>query len=387
MPTDPSPSPTHAKPDSEAVRKPIAPKRRGDGPAARRWSRRWLLGALIGGISALLLAPFLWAEWNPAALREAEAAYNRNDTTTALRKAMEHLRRRPNSRGAALIVARCFSRLNQADRAEPYYGPTASLDPGDLHVRAFGFVRGDHRERAIRAYREILERKPDDVLALRRLAAVLMSMSRWDEALAVADRLIALPEGVVIGHSLAGVVHHDNQRPEQAHAEFERVLRLDPGLRQMPLPRDMFLTYLSQDLMSVGRPADAERHLARLLEESRDAYAMDLLGQAHMSQGELDDAERCWRRSIEWNDRRSWPWLLLGKLELQRNRPEEAIAPLVRAVELAPTAYEPAYSLSMAYRRAGRVADADRLRELTDRLRKSSPPPPGGMGTMPSPRP
>ena len=283
-------------------------------------------------------------------------------------------------------MARCYSRLNQADRAEPYYGPTASLDLDDLHVRAFGFVRGDHRERAIRAYREILGRKPDDVLALRRLAAVLMSMARWDEALAVADRLIRIPDGAVIGHSLAGVVHQDNRRPERALAEFERVLRLDPELRQMPLPRKMFLIYLAQDLIAVGRSADARPHLSRALEEGRDAYAMDLLGQAHRMQGDFDDAERCWLRSIEWDDRRSWPWLLLGKLELQRNRPEEAIARLVRAAELAPTSYEPAYSLSLAYRRVGRDAEADRFRERADLLRKKSPPPPGGMGTMPSPK-
>jgi len=112
---------------------------------------------------------------------------------------------------------------------------------------------------------------------------------------------------------------------------------------------------------------------------------MDLLGQAHMSLGEFDEAERCWRRSIEWDERRSWPWLLLGKLELQRGRPREALTRLERAVELAPTALEAVYNLSLANRRAGRVAEADRLRELSDRLRKTSSPPPGGMGTMPSP--
>ncbi|MEJ7636673.1 MAG: DUF1559 domain-containing protein [Singulisphaera sp.] len=370
MPTDSSPSPDEV-PDSRPVRSSIAPPRRG---VRRR--RRWRFGGFLCGISAILLVPLLWAELDPAALREAEAAYRRNDTATALRKALHHLGRRPSSRGAALIVARCYSRLNRADRAESYYGPTASLDQGDLHVRAFGFVRGDHRERAIRAYREILEREPDDVLALRRQAAVLMSMSRWDEALAVADRLIRIPDGAVIGHSLAGVVHQDNQRPERALAEFERVLRLDPGLRQMPLPRKMFLIYLAQDLLSVGRSADARPHLSRALEEGRDAYAMDLLGQAHRMQGDFDDAERCWLRSIEWDDRRSWPWLLLGKLELHGTGRggHRAARP---AVELAPTALEAVYSLSLANRRAGRVAEADRLRERSDRLRRH-PPPPGG---------
>ena len=158
-------------------------------------------------------------------------------------------------------------------------------------------------------------------------------------------------------------------------------------IRQMPLPRKMFLIYLAQDLIAVGRSADARPHLSAGAGGGPDAYVMDLLGQAHRMQGDFDDAERCWLRSIEWDDRRSWPWLLLGKLELQRNRPEEAIARARAGRRAAPTSYEPAYSLSLAYRRVGKDRGGGPVPGAGRPPPQAGPPAaPGGMGTLPSPK-
>ncbi len=82
--------------------------------------------------------------------------------------------RRPSSRQAALMAARCLSRLGQPDRAETHYKKAGHLDFEDLHIRAFGLVVNNRREPAIQAYREILERRPDDVLALSRMAGVFI---------------------------------------------------------------------------------------------------------------------------------------------------------------------------------------------------------------------
>src|SRR5262249_51184365 len=146
-----------------------------------------------------------------------------------------HLARRPGSRSASLLAARCLSRLGRPDRAEELYQRDLPLDVEDMHLRAYALVLANRREPAIRAYREILERRPLDVLALSRFAAVLISESRWGETLDVAHRLIEIPDGAVIGHTLAGVVHHNTKAPELAVFAFDRVLELDPELRHMPL--------------------------------------------------------------------------------------------------------------------------------------------------------
>jgi tetratricopeptide (TPR) repeat protein len=350
----------------------------------RRYLRRV---AFTGGpIVLVLTAVFLWTELHPVALRDAEAAYRRNSVELALAKARDHLAHRPSSRSAALIAARCLSRLDRPDQAEPFYQKAGTLTLEDQHSRAFGLVRGNLREQAILAYREILARRPDDVLALRRLAAVQISESRWSDALETAARLIEIPEGAVIGHSLAAVVHHDTDNPEQSVAEFGRVLELDPKLEKMPLtPRTMFWVYYGQDLLTIGRATEARPLLDRAMtEEAGNPKIADLLGQSYYQQGAVDEAERCWRLALEWDRNRAETWWRIGRLELQRGRIEEAIAALRRANELEPVAVGPVYSLSMAYRRLGKNEEADRLQAEASRLRIRSGPPRGGMGAMPN---
>jgi tetratricopeptide (TPR) repeat protein len=134
-------------------------------------------------MAAGLLAALGWSEYHPADLDRAESAYRRHDLGAALRIAEAHFARRPFSRSAAILAARCLSRLGYPDQAETSYQKAAPLDLEDQHTRACALVLNNRREPAIRAYREILSSRPDDVLALSRIAAVLISESRWDECL------------------------------------------------------------------------------------------------------------------------------------------------------------------------------------------------------------
>ena len=118
--------------------------------------------------------------------------------------------------------------MGRPDEAEEFYRKATPLDLEDLHIRAYALVLANRREPAIRAYRDILDRRPDDVLALSRMAAVLISESRWAEVLDVGRRLIQIPDGAVIGHTLTGVVHHNTRDPELAVFAFDRVVALDP---------------------------------------------------------------------------------------------------------------------------------------------------------------
>ena len=114
-------------------------------------------------------------------------------------------------------------------------------------------------------YNEILARSPDNVTAMRRLAAVLLALNKGEELLTLADRLEQISSGAVIGSTLRGVVYHNDKIPQQAVAAFERVLELDPELREMPLPRNLFWTQLADDLVSSGRIDDARRYLTKAL--------------------------------------------------------------------------------------------------------------------------
>jgi tetratricopeptide (TPR) repeat protein len=340
-----------------------------------------------GRVSSILLVAILvglliltgWNVTRSSALERARGAYARGDLLIALGASLDHLVWQPWSRDARLVAALCLSRLDRADEAEPYYRQAGSLTLADLQIRAYGHVRGNHREQAIRAYEEILNRWPTNVLALRRLAAVQLTQSNENEVLKLADRLIKIPEGAAIGYTLRGVVHHNQKDHEDAVIALERVLVLDSELRLMPLPRRLFWSHLVVELIAVGRPADARRYLVQALQDSPDAYLMYSLGFAYELEGAFDDAERCYRQSIEWDARYSLPRLALGKLELRRRNLEDALKDLLAALELAPRSYDVVYTLGLAYRQLGDSAEAARYEARAIALRATpvptSPPP------------
>ena len=365
--------------------KPAAPPRRAvrPRPKRRRW---WWLVVVIVAIIVPLAGWIGWSEYNAPELIKAEAALARNDPLAALHFARTHLASRLYSRSANRIAALSLSKLGQVDEAETHYAKLGSLDRDDRHVRALALVQSNRRESAIAAYNELLADSPDDILALRRLAAVQISEKLWADALKTAERLIAIPDGRVIGHTLAGVVHHDRLDPDSAVVAFDRVLALDPEAKGMPLnPRAMFWADYGQDLLAVGRTIDAKKVLHQGLREGTNARIADLLGVAYYQLGANEEAEQYWKEALRLQPNRGETLWRIGRLELQRGKPADALEPLKRAVELEPKSVGPAYSLSLAYRRLGRIDEAEVLRKRADQLRAKSPPPSGGMGAMPPP--
>ena len=205
-------------------------------PRSRRWGSALLFVSILIG----LLLVTAWNLTRSDALEEARRAYARVDLVGCLQHALDHLERQPWSREAALLAARCLSRLDYADQAEPYFHRAGRLSLSDLQIRAYGMVRGPHPERAIPAFQEILERSPGNVTAMRRLAAVLLAQKDMPQLLKLADSSTMPPGGEVIGSMLRGVVYHNDKNPQQAVAAFERVLELDPELSEMPASRGMF---------------------------------------------------------------------------------------------------------------------------------------------------
>lgn len=334
----------------------------------RRWATHlvgpfWLLG---------LLALTAWNVTRSVALTEAQRAYARGDLVGGLQHALDHLGRRPWSRHATLLAARCLSRLDFADEAETYYRSAGRLSLQDQHVRAYGLVRSRDPDRAIPAYREILRVAPDDVTAMRRLAAVLLARNDRAQLLDLADRLSRLPAGEVIGAMLRGTVHHNDRNPQRAVESFERVLRLDPGLRQMPAARPLFWKQLAEDLVACGRLEDAGRYLEQALALGPDAGLLDRLGHIHFLRRDFPEAERCFRQASESDPDDYSPHLNLARLAIHRGRRDEALRELHRARLLAPRQYRVLYSLALLYRQLGQTAEADRVQAEINRVREAT---------------
>jgi tetratricopeptide (TPR) repeat protein len=360
-------------------------------PPARRAVGRTIAGATL---LAALVALTGWNATRSPALIEAREAEASDDLTNAIRAALDHLDRRPWSREACLIAARCLSKLDFGNEAEPYYRRAKVSTLEDLHHRAYGLVRSNLRDRADAAYREILAKWQNDVTSLRIKAGVHLARRHWDNALDVADHLIGISSGpapaflpvavgdrwklkseevvspAAIGYAIQGIVNHDLLWFESAAASFERALELDPNLRSIPLGRSLFWTHLAEDLLITGRATDCRVYLTRATREADDPALLELLGRAYYQEGSNDDAERCWRRTLELAPRHYGALMDLASLEMDRGRPEESIPLLTRAVEVKPDSYPARYSLGLACRRLGRLDEARRFEEQAGQLRQ-----------------
>src|SRR5579864_3934807 len=355
-----------------------SPRQEGrDGDMRRRGRTRsgkvvLLFALILAGLSAFTV----WNVTRSEALEEARHAYARGNLVVSLHASLDHLARRPWSRDAALLAGRCLSRLDYPDDAEPYYRRAGRLSLNDLQVRAYGVARSNQRQRAIQAYEEILARWPDNVLALRRLAGIQMTQGNAPEVLKLADRLIGIPESEAIGYTLRGIIEHDTRERTEAIAAFERVLELDPDLRVMPLPRRLFWSDFSADLLAQSHVRDVIRYLPPVLEKEPDATLMTTLGRAYSLDGDQDRAEQCFRQAAGLDPSDFAPLLYLGKLELHHQRREEALKHIEHAVELAPRNFDANYTLALAYRQFGRKDDADEIQKRIDQLREQLVPRP-----------
>ena len=343
---------------------------------------------LLTATTVVAVAAFtVWAWTWSDGLQRAEDALRRGDLARAVSASRDHLRRRPWSRPAALVAARSLSRLDFADLAEPYYRQAGRLSSDDRHVRALALVRANKRSEAEAAFRAILAENPRDPLALRRLAAELMTQSRWDDALALGRRLAEIPGARVDGLALVAAVQHQREDAEGAVVAGDEILRIDPnliGLPSDPAYRSLFFRQYAGDLLAVGRPADAADVLERARRElGDDALHLRLLGEAYRQLTRDGDAERAWRRALELDPNLVSVWVDLGRMAMAEGRLEEAVEPLEHAAKLDPGGFSPAYNLALLFRRLGRTEDAERWRKAAERAREKSPPPMKGMGFIP----
>lgn len=351
-------------------------------PRARR--RR-----VLAGRAAALLGLVALTGWNlirSDALDEAREASARKRNVMAVRLALDHLDRRPWSREAARIAGRSLSRLGYAAQAEPYYRRGGPLGPGDLHARAFGLLRANDRDEARRAYEAILQRWPDDPIALRHLAVLRMLEGDLGASVELSERLARVPGQEVVGLTMVGTYQNHSKEFELAVAAFDRVLELDPDLSEMPLPKATFWEYYGGNLLSVGRTGTVRRELGRVLHEATDpalrtsGRLWSMLGRAQQLEGDLAAAEETFRHAVRVAPTDTVAWTLLGQVLLSEDRPAEALEPLERALELAPNDWSVVYNLILANNRLGREQEVARLREKAETIRRTSGVPTSGMG-------
>jgi tetratricopeptide (TPR) repeat protein len=187
--------------------------------------------------------------------------------------------------------------------------------------------RGEYEE-AIGLLRNVLAERPGDALALREMAMVTSIVGDRGHAVELMSRAMPGHEGDASWQYDLGDLCARAGRLAEARRAFEAAASLAPG-EAMYAGRLAMLCRRLRDWP--GARAAAERALAL---DAREGYALQVMGEACLREGELDEAERLARRLAEdatGAGRAASAWHLLGRVLEIRERWDDAFDAHMRA--------------------------------------------------------
>lgn len=164
----------------------------------------------------------------------------------------------------------------------------AALGCGDpyaeLKSQALGLEERGDLEAAVEVYGQILAADPEEGEAVEAAAADLMMLGRYDEALVLQERQVALDSGDVQTRVELGFNYLNHQdRPGDAVGVLEEAVDLEPTGQNR--------TFLGQALIASGDSLAAEQSLRRAIEEEPGyAFSYTVLTDLLREEGRAADA-------------------------------------------------------------------------------------------------
>lgn len=293
------------------------------------------------------LAHFLEAErWNPEipglTRNLGLAAARVGDHATVVRALPKHLAKTPDDYVARALLGISYyhsAQFAEAISALQPLGEAALNDPGI----AFPLAESLTRTRRIQEAEKVLDRLEQQSLSPERL---LLLGQQWADAgngpRAVAAYRRAAEQDTALrrAHYQAGLAYIRDAKPAEAAAEFEAELARSPD------------------------DPDAKYHL----------------GYAYLQLSQRDKAAAMFQQVVASHPEHAEAQYQMGKLLLDEEQVKAAIGHLETAARLSPEKDYVHYQLQAAYRKAGRVEDAERVlaqyREIKARNREKTLPVP-----------
>jgi tetratricopeptide (TPR) repeat protein len=217
-----------------------------------------------------------------------------------------------------------------------------------------------------------------------------------ERALALAQQALALNDSLPVAHSLLSIVYAQKQQYDQAIAEGERAVALDPNdadsytnqalvlniagrpeealqsvkqaMRLNPRCPPWYLNQVGWAYQMTGRYAEAIATLKEVISRSpnfisahlqlADSYLGQWIAQQSPAAQTLEPAVVAGQRALALNDSLHWNHIVLGRIYLYQQQYDQALAEMERAVALAPTEAGSYAGLAMVLSDMGRTEDA-----------------------------
>ena len=279
------------------------------------------------------------ASHNPAArdvyLNLGSALFESDRFEEALAASRLAVKHRPDSAGALSNVGRGLLKLGQIDEAEQHLRRALKIDPRSTTARQnlAEILRKTKRYGdALEAYRAVLRKDPEYTLAYAGMGTALFEMKRYDEAVAAMKKALSLNPGRAVAVSLnlfAGRALEAQGRLDAAEEHFLGAAELDP---RNPTP----LVDLADLRMAQQRFEEADGHMRRVRELSRNPAILHAMAEALRLRGRRDKAMESYRAALELDADFAPAHAGLGIALFQSDRHAEAIKAMARALRLQP---------------------------------------------------
>ena len=200
----------------------------------------------------------------------------------------------PKSEQGFMALGRALSGLGRGDEADKAFEAGFELNPlrKKLAYAAEHHKRG-RLEDAEKAYREVLEVKPNQIDAIRFLAGIVASRDQVEEAELLLRRALKLAPDFTLAYMDLGNLLSEQHRHTEALSCFQKARDLEPN---MPRPQFMLASTLAQ----CGKTIEASAAYRRVL-ELRSDHAGAWLGLGHnlKTLGQQSEAIEAYRQCIE----------------------------------------------------------------------------------------
>jgi tetratricopeptide (TPR) repeat protein len=192
-----------------------------------------------------------------------------------------------------------------------------------------------------------------------------LHMSAWNDAI---RQLYEKAPASFRVNQLSGEILETQGQFAEAAIEYRKAIAKNPQALNLHfrLARAILMgSHTPESLESAMQELDAELAL-----NPNDSVALYQAAQIYLNQQKPQQATASLQRALELNPSFPEALIALGKLRMDEKKFSDAVALLQKAVNLMPKSEAAHYSLMMAYRNAGRMADAKREKAELDKLQK-----------------
>jgi len=236
----------------------------------------------------------------------------------------------PGAKNAYLVLADCYLQTGQNQEVVSLLKPREGMFENDL---AFAYVLG----------------------------TALLHLENLEEGQTYVDRIFGAGDSAE-AHLLMGIAYLGRQDFRSAREELEKAVKLNPRL---PTAQSLY----GRSLLTLGDHEGAERAFRRELDLNVNDFDANLqLGNLRRRSQRLEEASAYLERAVTIRPGDLAARKLLADLRLQTGRTEEAVQLLETIVQEVPDLVEAHVQLATAYNRLKRVEDAQRHREIVERL-------------------